>query len=224
MRAIEILQENTLSTVNNLDIYDYSPETVNSLVSFIKKNCKPWLSETIQGQLYVYRGVSSVQKIKKPVSFIKSTRTDRNPLNTDITRAKAFNLLINIVGGKANRNNSIFCTGSELEARTYGPVFITLPIGNFNYTWSPRWFDWTISANTNALKELVKFWGEKPVHDDDLLDPKNYNLEQIQNIIKVDVDLKSAIKTQRELMIKCDSALYLSPLLYTNKILPLLSK
>lgn len=213
MRISEILSE----SLDNVS-HDYDDQAAIKIADFIKKNCQPWLAATEHIEPVLYRGVEAAGKIRLPQSFIKPTRTDRKPMTTDPNRNDIFNMLIGVVGGKANRNNSIFCTSDASEARMYGPVFVVMPIGNFNYTWSPEWFDWTLSMTRNDAIRLSK-GGAPP---EGLVNPEYWDPELVHNLIKADEGLEEAIRRKHEIMISCGSALYVGPNFYKTKVLPLL--
>lgn len=218
MRINEILLEDTNP---HSGTFERNQEAAINAAAFIKKNCQPWLAQTSNGMAMVFRGVQAAAKLaRKPTTFIEPVRTNRKPLNTDSDRHRIFNILIDKVGGVANRSNAIFCTSSQMEARFYGPVYIVLPMGPFHYTWSPEWLDWTMNLDMASLVTLANPGTDGP----GLLDPNNWDAEKLSKYIKVDQGLDEAIKKKREIMISCNSAFYVDVSFYTSQVLPLLQK
>jgi len=106
----------------------------------IKEKCSPWLNATDYGEQTFYRGI---QFNPKANVLIRPVRTDRKPLDTEPKFHDIANALIAAAGGTANRSNSIFITSSLGMASSYGMyTVVILPVGDFNYTWSPQWQDW----------------------------------------------------------------------------------
>lgn len=188
------------------------------LSSYIHKHCQPWLNAT-QG-LEVYRGVRLSSGLS---SFIKKTRTDRSPSDTEPSRQHIFNLLLQYAGSNVSRNNSIFCTGSRETAEDYGKVFVVFPIGNFEYAWSPKYADWTRHMDYAQLMRMLKpelfaYQGDpdeigNEINSSEKLinlftDKKNIKPNVLNRIISVNEGLPQAIKSGHEIMIKCEKVLY----------------
>lgn len=156
------------------------------LAKFIKMHCQPWLSQTQNGQKLVYRGFSRTWERKgfrlpgqqDLMYFIRPVRKDRRPLNTAAAMHHKLNAELAKCGAVANRTNSVFVTGSHQQASYYGTVYIIVPIGQFNYTWSPEYSDWyekdhlivqaiqdgtfcdKIRWDNNTLDSAIDSWGE----------------------------------------------------------------
>ena len=124
--------------------YELAIKKGKKLTAFLKQNCKPWLSQTKNGIHFVYRGFYSNPN---EIAFLKKVRKDRDPKDSHEWEHKAFNQLIKLGGGKANRSNSVFAIGDEYVADNYGQVYVVLPIGKFNYTWHAEEDDWTGQVN-----------------------------------------------------------------------------
>lgn len=152
-----------LRLIENQLIVESSAESVSDksydeLKSFIGKNCMPFLKEAKYHILY--RGVNtSSGKVSAdhtdPIAFIKPVRQDRIPLNSNKFMTNFFNTMIKDTGLVANRNNAIFCSGDKAVAVTYGKVYAVIPIGQFNYTWSPAADDWFLNYHT--LRRVFEF-------------------------------------------------------------------
>lgn len=219
----------TNSTITNLH--------AENAEEFIMDNCRPWLNQTNNGQLYVFRGIQDLAA-SDAVFFTKNIRLDRKPTDTHEYYTKAFNLIIEMAGGQANRNNSLFCTGNHEVASSYGRPFIVLPIGDFNYTWSPFWKDWynnkrsIIKACVNdssnkKIDEYKSMWhsdvisfAEMQTKEEKIItNPESYSIENIKKAIKVNTNIHDAIESHNEIMIRASKALYVSPEFYINDIM-----
>ncbi len=234
MRINEIFNPNPRphENVPGVEFTDSCDEALHRIADHVKKRCGPWLSQTHNGSKWVYRGVKHFDGINELVCFVKETRVDRQPMTTDSTRHQLFNEFIQHEGGVANRTNSLFCTSNIEEADSYGTPFVLIPIGKFNYTWSPVWEDWTIGATRWNLRNMW-FPGVKEKYPDInfdyedikqlpiLADLKNYDPEKISERILCDEGLEAAINKKHELMIKCDAAIYITPGKY-RRIIPFL--
>lgn len=239
MRIDEITNNNPRPH-QNVPGVEFIPSEVTAadltkIASFMKSKCGPWLHSTNNGNLRVFRGVKWFEGINSTVAFIKPTRQDRIPMTTNKARHDLYNMLINLMDGSANRTNSLFCTSSYDDADNYGTPFILIPIGPFQYTWSPVWKDWTCDATHEGMVNLwrddvlafFKRNNEKTgkynlvLRKEFELNPNSYDLTKVANYIKCDEGLPEAIDRRKEIMIECDSALYIAPGKY-RQVLPLL--
>lgn len=197
-------------------------ELAQKAAAFIQKNCQPWLSESGGG--IVYRGIH--HEVDMPV-FVKKIRTKRRPKDSSYDVNDAFNLLIDIAGGGATRNNSIFVSGSITIAEQYGEPYVVFPAGDFHYTWSPffnDWFEDLISQGwydepTAKFKKLLKpgvkqskdkYWSEI------ITDPDSYDTAKVKQAITPNQNLSQAIKSRHEISINANNAIYMNPQFYKN--------
>ena len=123
------------------------------VVAYMRANAKPWLAQTKNGALMVYRGIEDDSITAH--AFTQNIRQDRRPKDTDKQRHQAFNKVIAAAGGVANRSNAAFVSGDKPTAESYGRPFVFVPVGDFRYTWSPEYADWTQDFETYDLAELV---------------------------------------------------------------------
>lgn len=112
-------------------------EVRERLREFIQANCRPWL-ESYTGKETLYRGIRNVENL----AFTRPVRQDRRPRDSDMETHQFFNHVISMAGGVANRSNSAFVTTDSRSAQEYGTVCVVMPVGDFNYTWSPYMQDW----------------------------------------------------------------------------------
>lgn len=122
----------------------------------IKNSCQPYLKAINYDVMKykLYRGTNDWH-IKKPV-YIKDIRPNRNPSGSSRGLHELFIKNFELLGFKANRNNSVFCSGDEDVADGYGRVKIIYPLGNINYTWSPKIDDLYsfVDAHDSVLKYI----------------------------------------------------------------------
>lgn len=198
-------------------------ETSTKLVEFIHKNCKEWLEHTHNGSDIAYRGVKNPPPNKEV--FIKDTRTDRYPLDSYSFEHEMMNVMIGVVGGTANRSNSLFCTGMFVTAENYGTVYIIFPIGDFDFTWSNTWGDWHQIVRDENIEKLLKEPIVEKIKNNktDLslnqykqlfMDPNNYDEDVLYSNINVNGYLSDAISSGNEIMISCKKALYIDPAVF----------
>lgn len=124
-------------------------EIASRVRTFINQNCKPWLKKS--GGRIVYRGMAH----ESPTAFTRAVRSRRKPKDSSPTLHKMMNMMIQQVGGVANRSNSAFVTANYGEASAYGNAYIAIPVGEFRYTWSPEWQDWQVAFDEDYAMEDV---------------------------------------------------------------------
>lgn len=196
-------------------------ELAEKTAEFIQKNCQPWLFES-QGGI-VYRGIK--YKSETMPVFVRKIRTNRRPKDSSKIVNNTFNVLIDIAGGEATRNNSMFVSGSNAMARIYGHPYVVFPIGDFHYTWSPVFKDWFQDLMTGdwnespkkSLKRLMKpeFSTKKYSNWGNIMtDPDSYDFSKVRQAITPNQNLPEAIESNKEIMINADKALYINPKLY----------
>ena len=133
------------STSTDIDTFSKRIHHVGeSLASYIKTNAKEYLTESNSGKYYFYRGFHQNNVGEDYVSaFIKKTRLNRKSKDTSKNIQLINNYFIDLVGGTANRSNSVFATSNKGQANEYGRwVYIIIPLGDMWYTWSPKFKDW----------------------------------------------------------------------------------
>lgn len=118
-------------------------DTANKVVKIIQQQCKPYLAEVgVKGPV-MYRGTSYTG-----YAAIQAIRTDRRPKDSSEKIHDEMNASIAAHNLVANRSNAAFVTGDRHTASDYGDrggggAHVSIPIGKFNYTWSPRMSDAT---------------------------------------------------------------------------------
>lgn len=105
----------------------------------MQEYCQPFLKEIGDSLTtsILYRGINGDVGLNFKGYSIKPVRQDRKPMHTSNWMHGVLVSAFDESGFKANRDNSIFCTGDESFASQFGTVYAVIPIGNYDYTWSP---------------------------------------------------------------------------------------
>lgn len=151
MRLQELITEDEYKEKDKVfykDPFDYDDDEVNrhwdetalKTAEFIKQNCKLWLSLIRNPHDCVYRGFKDIRK--DYLTFTKKVRNDRRPRDSSEEMHDLYNKMIDVCGKFADRDNSVFVSGSHAMASGYGNPYVIVPIGNFSYTWHEEVEDW----------------------------------------------------------------------------------
>lgn len=218
------------------ELRTYLTKKAEGVAQYIQQNCNPWLVEA--GDSVVYRGTDSFPDMA--VAIIKKVRKNRKPVDSSETFTQIYQMLINMAGGTANRTNSMFVSGDQYQAKEYGTPHVVFPIGDFHYTWSPEFGDWysriedsgePIGAVMDLLSpQGIQDWknfqddGDTFIEDqvEIMSNPQSYDENSVRKLILADRGLTDAIRQEVEIMISCDSAIYLDMAFYQNLVKPLL--
>jgi hypothetical protein len=223
-----------------------SANPADRLVEYIRTNAAQWMQESEKGTYLAYRGLTTRSFppgnddlgdsfAEKAFTGIGS-KSGRRPLDTSAIRTVAFDAIIKAAGGIATRSNSIFGTGGQASASSYGHLFVLIPLGTYNYTWSPAHRDWTTTFGVDSIMRMVRpefrdaiktmgHWDlNKMTHNDArsssnyktmieiLSDPASYEPSVVRQKIIADKNTWSrAVEARHEIMIHCDKVLYVEP-------------
>jgi hypothetical protein len=193
---------------------------------YIRTHAQPWMALSGNGQNFkVYRGILKPPG-RETLSFTAPLRQDRVPRDTKLKKHQRFNALIAAAGGTANRSNSAFVTSNFQTANYYGRAYVYIPLGDFTYTFSPYYHDWTAQFDNNLLDDLmVKPKSSTNSTQPQRLDPaspSSYDPKKAAARLRINTDIEKAIKRGLELMIKSDQGLYVEPVFYNIDVAPLL--
>lgn len=154
------------------------------LVETIKRDCQQFLREMSNTDLSehrLYRGMRS-----SDVYRTIKVRKNRQPVDTQQLIHDSTNDWFESKFGIKARSETVFAsTGTKLASR-YGTVYSIFPIGEHTTIWSPTVMDLYISTNHLTPSEVIEF-----------LEDSEYQIGGIS--------LATRGKSNRELMIKCDS-------------------
>lgn len=106
-----------------------------NLIRLIYKNCQPYLKQALKDKrypLFIFSG-----RNYKGDWFKGKVRTDRRPTDTNLELHNDLNKEFVKKFGYPVRSASIFCSGDQGVAESYGDSYFIFPIGNFKFVWSP---------------------------------------------------------------------------------------
>lgn len=160
-------------------LFEVEQPDIYNIKQKIEKDCKPFLDQVGDMHHYaLYRGM-----LKKDQILELTVRQDRLPVTMNKQNHDVLVKVFKEAGYKANRNNSVFCTGNYQTAKEYGNVYQIFPIGDFSFTWN---------ENVKDLFEWIYDHGF-PERVDAFV--KSYHNNKY---------LKEAIENGNEIMIACE--------------------
>ena len=233
------------------EVAEWAREYRTIIGRFLSLHCESWIREA-QGHP-TFRGTNRTNNWP---TFTRKVRDDREPRDSSPEENQLFEFFLEAAGSSARRHNSLYVTGREGYADSYGRPHVVYPMGNFSYTWLPGTSDWGGLVNMGArppswqwivpermaqtqwfqhltqhrMSEFPESW-ETILHEDGpialaktmiydgrrhpsikITDPAIYDPERIRQDVKVDQGLPEALKSGAEIMVQCEQALYLHPL------------
>lgn len=113
--------------------------TPDALSQFLQAHCRPWMKQFAGERGLLYR----CGKVDRGDWTTINVRQDRRPLDSPHALHDLFNEMFTAAGIAANRSNSLFTSGGlssgASSASSYGShCFVVVPIGEFDFTWSPE--------------------------------------------------------------------------------------
>lgn len=124
MKINEIIVE-AATQYNPQDLWnpdDYqvsSPKDYTHLANIIETNCGQMLAAYREENMILWRGIGS-----SSTAIVANIRPDRVPVEMELKAHYALEKAFNMLGLKANRSNSIFCTTSADTAADWGKQFV----------------------------------------------------------------------------------------------------
>lgn len=178
--------------INEDNFNDDGDPTVENILNTIKRDCDPYLS-MINRNLSMYPIYRGVYRHNYGTSIERGfwqyqTNQFRKPKDMPLSVHQYIdNWFLNKFGIKY-RSQAVFGTGSMMLAAEYGSPHMMLPIGNFNFCWTP------------ILEDLYKeFDGADAMYGQEAINKWMSSLQYRQND-----NLKLAIESGNEIMISCD--------------------
>lgn len=147
-----------------------------------------------------WRGISS-HHIENSGWGVATVKDKRRPLGqawrTDDERQHIDQVMIR-QGCVARRHNSMFVTGDLDKASLHGTVAICIPIGDFDFSWSPQVYDFN-----QTVDGWLEDWEGDSV-DGDASDEEiaSYIAKMIDGLEFRTTDLRAALASNREIMIR----------------------
>lgn len=176
--------------------------SVKQAINLIKRQCKPFLSES--HKIPLYRGMNSY----KDGAYVLDVRKDRKPRDSAIIVHNTMNLWFEKHFGVKFRSESVFTTASRATAARYGYPFFVFPIGKFKYVWATKYYEDDNSELTiqdtisvaNHIDHVVKKAKEQR---------KKVTIDMIDHIMNgefrwKDYNLHQALMEDAEISIACD--------------------
>lgn len=206
-----------------LDEISPADREINILYNLILDECKPWLRESQNGKLVLYRGLR-YNPFKPGESYIITpVPKDRKPIDTPQFIQDFYNDSIQKAGKVANRSNSIFVLGSISSLQTDQSIFgefseyvVVVPMSKFNYTWSTAFRD-----GYKFYEDVLSFYSDRGLRTLDLP-------TKLENKIKDswrgdDGSLQKAIRSRREILLSANNVLYIELKTY-KKVMKLINE
>ena len=176
--------------------------TFDEFKKIIERDCASYIKQ-VGFKMPLYRGM---EKVSNPAFIIetpdedvpvykKRVRLDRVPSAFSVEMHSMIDNWFNEKFQIKARSQTVFATGDKMDALLYGEAFIIFPIGEFKYVWSPNVADLFSKGLSSNPHELSM---------------------QLQKYQYRDTDLEEAIKSDCEIMIKCDSYYAISSYDYWN--------
>ena len=164
------------------------------ILTAIEKDCQPFLNRIGKdiGNYPMFRGMefhkNADNLIRKKVHL-----DDRTPMSSAKIKHDRYNAWFEDIFGEPFRN-ALFVSGGRDVARSYGEPFVVFPIGHFDWVWSTQVGDMAIDIRWPNMGGFINVPPNQEVVNS-TLDNLDYNLNH---------DLKGAIKSSNEIMIRCE--------------------
>lgn len=172
------------------DTYSEDEREAEHAVRLILQHGTEWFRQS--GGRVVWRGKHTATSRV----LTQRVRTNRKPLNSDEETHEWFNQDLKRRGCVANRSNAAFVSGSRSRAATYGNLFVAIPMGKFNYTWSP------IARDAYLMRRTIMAGQDEP------------------NMFKCDDgSLERAITSGHEIMIACEQVILIPEHLWSHWVI-----
>jgi len=138
----------------------------------------------------IFRGM---EKEHKPFLKKKVRLDNRNPMSSAQIKHERYNNFFEEMFGEPFRN-SLFVTGDYGQASHYGNIYMVVPIGHFDWMWSPDINDLALDIPWPSVGGHINV---PPSQDtvDTILGNANYTINS---------NLGGAIQSGNEIMIRCD--------------------
>lgn len=193
-----------------------SEQEMISFAVLIHRNCKQFIEEA-QGAGFLLRGVKGLSDIESHSAMdaegnemeygIKTVRQDRKPLDFTKVRSEIIDDWFMEKFGIRARSQCMFAGGNGItvgELKHYGTPCVVFPVGAFKYVWSPEVGDLYGKMNIPWGDKTAEQWTEE-THA--FLENQKYQTD----------GLDAALRTNNEIMIKCDSY-YAFPIEYQEQM------
>lgn len=204
-------------------------EEAEALISVVR-NGKPFFDQRGECEAFLYRGTA--QSSTDLIRF-GTFRRDRVPTDTPRSIHNRVDELMTDTFGHPYRTEALFCTGSFRTARAYGVACILIPQDDFKFVWSRRVadgftffhpdkvFQYLLSHGSDELCSYIQDYQYASTADTDFITAVDNNPEATKLMREciaecfnaagfIDYALPAAITSLNEIMLRCDSAAYVS--------------
>ena len=130
-------------------------DSFEEIIGILERDCKPFLDEIISNYKPDYPGIifrgsrpSYRLEINNLELYKKSSRQDREPLDTDGDISKMFDDIFEKKFGVRPRSSGVFATKFSSTTSAYGKRYIFIPIGEYKYYWNPNFDDLFTKINS----------------------------------------------------------------------------
>ena len=188
--------------------------SIQEALELAHTNSKPYLKQIVKKggvTQFMYSG-----RTHNANSFTRVVQKEREPLDTPKIIHMMLDRLFKKKWGYNARSQTIFCTGSQVQAELYGNSFLIFPYGNFKFLWHQK------------AKDLYNYLKWKIVFDIDTSSVEGAD-ELEKRVTKVVAEYKNsglqrAIKTGHEIMIHTKEYLALDVYSYETKMMQFYNK
>jgi len=146
---------------------------LNKLSKDIQKNCQPFIKEFKSSNVkyFLYRAT------KKNIKFYDKIipRKDRKPRDTPLHIHKLIDDIFKDKFGWKPRSEGVFVNPNKTVISEYGNAYIFIPIGKYEYLWSPK-----IDDLYNEIKLTIRLKCNLPI--------KEITFEKFKNIDKFKIE------------------------------------
>lgn len=170
----ELLQsiDNKIAKLQSqLNVQQTQNTEINDLLAEIGNRCSQFIAAAQNGGNWLYRGIRG-----HPLHFIGRSRLDRFPRDSSKLGQLMLDEILQSAGIQALRRNSIFCTSTYSQAKSYaenslhedGRVYMIFPVNGFHFLytnrsdlivddffWSPFWVTRIVQDWCDALREWL---------------------------------------------------------------------
>lgn len=124
-----------------MKVHQLFEEQESNIVEFVQQNCTKWIAETDKP---LWRGIRKSYASKIPFPNLYGTEAQiwtvnkrRDPMTSNRWFHEALDAEFKKHFGVGFRSEAVFATPFKDTAGIYGEQFVMLPIGDYEYVWSP---------------------------------------------------------------------------------------
>ena len=188
----------------------------NDQIRYIEGHCAPYLKEVggVVQALFrtpLFRGINYNQPDSNdPINIIKVDQA-RAPKDAPIDVHKMMDLWFVKKSNVPFRSSSLFCTGSWVTAGGYGDAVVVIPVGKYQYCWSPVYEDLYEDIGRAMVKIDRTMGMDRSLTTQYLVANPNALWKFLKNgNYQFNHGLREAIDSKHEVMLQCEQALVIN--------------